>query len=663
MTLTLEHIHLWLHPQVYIVESEENEDMPFSKSIKQHAQRHDAPFIRLSPNALQTMRWMTRLDTASLSVWHKTTTEILIRASSAASGSFIRLLRSIERADYFGVRPPHITIELPPQVNQDVDDFLESFVWPPLDSQGSSHASQVKLLRRTSLDPLDPNDASVRYIEAFWPARTRDSHVILLSQDVELSPMYYHYLFYNLLEYKHSNYASGTRDSESLMGISLINPSSLLDEQTPFTPPSSDSYPKSDDRYSVSDQSDTTYFQWQAPDTHACLYFGDKWKEIHSFLSLRVGAGEPRSKLVSATTPAYAEYFLELMRARSYFVLYPGMLDEDLATAHKELFTVPEEFSGRRFGRLSAGPSSQGMDELDLDEPLEVEGDFLVHERPAPPRPHLEVELAWTPLHVLLPSTGDLPELSSIPMLDYMGQIVTRAEARDNAQGFTEKFVSSVGGCTGGATPPRRHGFSTADLFCDTERARARTDRTRTVSGSESGSSSGRSTGHGRYGSDTHRSSGRHRGSSGSMQRTEQEPRDEDGVLLSAPVSAARQKAMSDEFAEHLRRQGRGAARDRDSKEKEVGSDSAKEAEIETPKKEEEAAEEEEKEEEEEEEDMKARAKKASAASTADKVAAGPQRQQEEHGSSLDDGSEFSQAWKPQQIDHTDPRAAQAEAV
>ena len=287
---------------------------------------------------------------------------MLIQAPSGSSGSLVRLLKSIESADYFGTRRPHLTIELPAEIDTATWRYLENFVWPPVDSSGASHASQVSLRHRIPRRTLTEYEASARFVESFYPVRTEDSHVLLLSPQIELSPLYYHYLMYHLLEYKYSTHGKVIKTYPLLMGISLELPTHFLNDSEPLVPPLRERPPSNRNRRTLGEP---TPFLWQAPNGNAALYFGDKWMEFHSFLTARLSKPPTsRTKLISKKHPSWLELLLELMTARRNSLLYPTFSadDEAIATVHHELYQVPEEFPKESF-------TSAPVRELNPDEP------------------------------------------------------------------------------------------------------------------------------------------------------------------------------------------------------------------------------------------------------------------------------------------------------
>jgi len=398
--------------------------------------------------------------------WHKSSVELLIQAPLKSSGSLIRLLRSIEKADYFDSDRPRLTIELPSEIDPPTQHFLENLVWPPADGAGRPHVNQVTLRHRIPRQSITGEEASVRLVESFYPKSPSDSHVLLLSSQTELSPLYYHYLKYNLLEYRYSSY--GFQNPHNLLGISLELPSSHLNDSAAFSPPLSKPPPFT--RTNLKPDQPTS-FLWQAPNSHAALYFGDKWVEFHSFLSKSLEAqhshsplAKPlskRTKLISEKYPSWMEYLLELMRARGYSMLYPQFdSDEAIVTVHNELYQPPEEFAS------SGSPPFLSNDTTaspDPDDPFTADPSTQPlsskQSNPEPP-------LLTTSLLSLLPADGDLPELTTVPLLSYAGDHITSADSTTLATFFAARFKSEIGGCTGGDVEKHMRPMSAGDLFC-----------------------------------------------------------------------------------------------------------------------------------------------------------------------------------------------------
>lgn len=367
-------------------------------------------------------------------------------------------MKSIEEADYFGQRRPHLTIELPPDIDALTWNYLENLIWPPLDLSGVRHTSQLTLRHRIPRRTSTVEEASARFVESFYPVRTKDSHVLLLSSQVELSPLYYHYLFYSLLEYKYSAYSKAEKQSTNVIGISLELPSSYLNDTATFEPPLSQ---RSRAKGEASSLTEATPFLWQAPNSNAALYFGEAWIELHSFITARLSRAPSNiTKSISEKHPSWLEYLLELMRARGYAVVYPNFpSDRDaLATVHDELYQVPEEFSKKE-------PSLQSPSLLSPDGALTADLDIQARRPP----PNIERPLLQNSLVSILPHEGDLPEISVLPLVSHDGHLLTLSESQRAAENFSKKFRQQQGHCGNQAAPMTFEPRSATDLFCNLE--------------------------------------------------------------------------------------------------------------------------------------------------------------------------------------------------
>ncbi|MDI1486366.1 MAG: hypothetical protein OHK93_005593 [Ramalina farinacea] len=449
----LDHVHNFVHPQVILVDDSDREDDFFIDAVRTTTLELSKSLIELPANAMESLMWITRLDSASLAAWPMININILIQPPSGSSASIVRLLRSLESADYFGARYPHLTIELPEDTDAATSKYLENIVWPPIDWSGSAHMSQVTIRHRVRRKTTSPEEASARLVESFYPKRLVNSHVLLLSPQVELSPLYYHYLLYTILEFKYSSHAvKAAKDDDSLMGISLDLPTVYLNDTTRFLPPITD-------KLKSRAQEEGAPFRWQSPNNNAALYFGDKWKEFHSFLAGRLTKPPSRSpKAVSSKHPAWLEYMSELMRARGYSLLYPGdwVNETALSTIHDELYQVPEEFLNEPV------PSDRPVPEISQDEPLEAN----VSRGSRKPPPNDEHPLLESSLTSLLPNQGDFPALNKVPHITFEGKPVDRDSSFAEAVSFTKQFLGTIGGCQASETPPGHKSFQAIDLFC-----------------------------------------------------------------------------------------------------------------------------------------------------------------------------------------------------
>lgn len=483
VSAALGHIQGFMHPQVVITNDPSREDAFFTRAIRARAFELGKTVIELPTDASENLMWIARLDSGSLAgkvllygapqffaynvlAWQTTYIDILIHAPPHASGSLLRLLKSIEAADYFGHRRPHLTIELPADVDPPTWAFLEELTWPPLDWSGTPHQSQVTLRHRIPRQAGTAEEASARQVESFYPARPAHSHVLVLSPQIELSPMYFHYLLYQLLEYRYSSMTRESPQTKNLVGLSLELPHTHLNDSTTFSPPRSTGRTRhgdgEDEEKSVEEP---TSFLWQAPNSNAALYFGDKWIELHSFLTSRF-TNDPtkqpgRRKLISEIYPSWLEFLQELMRARGYTMLYPIFPSggrDSIACLHYELFQPPEEISKRP---KSTPEADAPIPPLDPKETFETDP----AEHRLKPKSHSESTPLTSNLLSLLPASALPTDLSDLPLLSHEGNALDASVLESTARIFANDFRRTVGQCSA-TYKPKVEPMKADDLFC-----------------------------------------------------------------------------------------------------------------------------------------------------------------------------------------------------
>ncbi|KAF7591239.1 hypothetical protein BBP40_001844 [Aspergillus hancockii] len=440
----LSYVQAYLSPQAIITQGESLEEAFVLQGIERRVRELGTTHIAL-PTATRNLMWISSLDSHSLKAWNNVHIEILIQAPPESSGSLIRLIRSLEGADYLG-SVPSLTIELPHRVDAQLLRFLQTMNWPP------DTSNKVTLRRRIRSDNINAAEASLRTVEAFYPRDPDKSHVLMLSPQTEIAASFFHYLKYTVLKYRYS--ATAKQKASDLLGISLELPSSLPTEGKSFTPPAADSTSSTEDGEAL------PIFLWQAPNSNAALYFGDKWAEFHSFLSDRLTVEEApdgallNDNLISERYPSVMEYLLELMRTRGYHLLYPAFPARGtnaLVTIHTDLYQYPEEFSREGSAKLT-GPES--IDEH--SKPLaavSVENSRFTEQL---------LSQTSTLSSLLDQFSLDLPELDNLPLLSYGGEEVTRAALITDSMEYLRQFRVRYGGCPQNESEDA----SSTSLFC-----------------------------------------------------------------------------------------------------------------------------------------------------------------------------------------------------
>lgn len=371
------HLNYYMHPQAVLVDASDSESALFLEAMRVQVRAMKVAMIELPEGGPSKLAWINKLDSASLASWHKLSIDILVQASSGTSGNLVRLLKSLAAADFSSSAIPHLTIELPNNVDVGTAEFLKTFQWPPAKAYNPTHANQLTIRHRIPRSSLTEEESSARFLESFWPANPRYSHVLVLSPSVELSRSFFHYLKRTTLQYLYSSTALTQQYPSRLLSISLTLPTTHLDATTPFRPPNSP-------------------FLWQAPNSNAVLFTGTKWTELHSFVShlfslqqtaLKQSTTLPSlftTKLITKHYPSWLEHALKLSRARGYWTLYPSAeTSKSVAVVHKEMFRAPEEYereveSGRRDGEEGGRLGGAGGGLLEAGLPDFDEMDLLM---------------------------------------------------------------------------------------------------------------------------------------------------------------------------------------------------------------------------------------------------------------------------------------------
>jgi len=427
----LGHLHAHMAPCAVLVDDSGSEATYFTSTIQEKANQLEITTIFLPKHAQDRVGWLASLDGSSLKQWNEVQIDIVVQAPRESSGSLTRLLKSMKEADYTGFSVPKVTIELPAEVDVFATDYLHRFKWPPRSLAGQS---KMTLRHRIQSKHISSAEASLRTVESFYPATAATSHVLMLSPDIELSQSYFHYLMFNILEYKYSQARSAA--SDYLVGLSLELPTQDLGDMPA--------------KFSRQHKEPLTL--WQGPNDNAALYFGEKWAEMHSFLTNRLVTDPDLTKstelhiAVSKRHPAWLKSMLELMRARGYYMLYPTFAQNNegsLVTFHKELHQSPDE-SEEEAGE--SRPSTQTGGNIHDDQPLTADG-----EEKDKVEGVLTVATSMASLMSLDSDrrlAGRLPHLLDVPLRAYGGEEVTWTSSQKLASDYADDFSLHIGGCS-----------------------------------------------------------------------------------------------------------------------------------------------------------------------------------------------------------------------
>ncbi|OTB08170.1 hypothetical protein M426DRAFT_317274 [Hypoxylon sp. CI-4A] len=454
------HIFNYMHPQAILVDGSNDEETFFLRGARQHVNVKKNTLIELPHMAAKRLQWMTKLDSQALRMWNNNQIDILIQAVPGASGSLIRLLRSLSAADYTSSYIPHLTIELPHDIDSSVQRFLETFTWPPAHVSNPTNARFLSLRHRILRRSMNEAETSARFLESFWPAQPEQSHILVLSPQVELSPDFFHYLKYSLLEYRYSAISTYQHWDRRLFGISLEQPLQLLDGRPDLSLPTVVESAELGD----SEEGDiSTSFLWQAPTSNAVLILGDKWMELHDFVSRSFEVEREldyipallSEKVVSTQHPSWLEYALRLARARGYWTLYPGQdTAKNLATVHSELRHLPEEYASQETSKVALADDASEEEIENVRQKIKA-----------------GVEISLSPVSLLdsLPNDGNLRPFGDLPILTWDGEPTDLGELNMLSSRYTREFKETAGGCGVGPSGKQEQPgekSSAEDLFC-----------------------------------------------------------------------------------------------------------------------------------------------------------------------------------------------------
>ncbi|KAK4920289.1 hypothetical protein LTR66_016738 [Elasticomyces elasticus] len=304
------HVHAALKLASVIVNQAQVDDKLFFHALRDKLDQLQTSLVIIPNDALSRMNWVASLDGRVLSLLNNIQIDIVIQPGTDIAGGLLRLLNSLQAADYAGFPVPRIIIDMPPNVSPVTQFFLENFHWP---KDRASSDNKLMIYQRMNSTHSHADSVS-RSMELFYPSPWPMSHVLVLSTDVELSPQYYQYLMYMLLEYKYGK--AGQHISQYLMGMTLDSFEELSSTQ-PF-------------------------ILSQKGVSKAALYFGDKWKELRQWTALRLKVDPALAKSIGTMT-----LIDELMRTGTYFMLCPAFTsfsDFQLATIHTEVSANTEDY-------------------------------------------------------------------------------------------------------------------------------------------------------------------------------------------------------------------------------------------------------------------------------------------------------------------------------
>ncbi|KAI9494247.1 hypothetical protein BDB00DRAFT_819412 [Zychaea mexicana] len=266
--------------------------------------------------------WIADLPIDALKHWNDIDVDIVV-ITDRRPHSLSRLLQSASRAHYLG-DAVNLKIHLEQSSDRVTRMLVNGFRWQ------HGQKTMRHRIRKGGLMPA--------IVESWYPSSDHN-YAVLLEDDIEVSPYYYVWAKYSILQYRYSDASHEAR--QFMYGISLYSPRhlELLPQgRRPFDPVTA-----------IGDDYDTRVpYLTQVPCSWGAVYFPEHWREFHGYLTSRM-EDLRQDQLLNITVPgsrserwkkSWKKYFIELVYLRSYVMLYPNFqMFESFSTNHLEFGT------------------------------------------------------------------------------------------------------------------------------------------------------------------------------------------------------------------------------------------------------------------------------------------------------------------------------------
>ncbi|PHZ09185.1 uncharacterized protein RHIMIDRAFT_264292 [Rhizopus microsporus ATCC 52813] len=262
----------------------------------------EIPIIYLSKRDIPHSFWLTDLPVDILAEWNSISIKIMVNVDKKHD-NYERLITSLDKAHYLG-DSVDLTFLMDYAADRTIQRLANHYQW--------KHGR--KYLRHRIVQ----THRMALFAESWYPS-SNDEYAILLDTELELSPHFYSWAKYAILQYRHQ--------SKKLFGISLYRPNMIetdsggrrLFTERPHGP-----------------------FLMQWPSHSGAVFFPEHWREFHDYMTARL-ADRTGHRMQDVTIPesrvnewklSWRKYFEELVYLRSYVMLYPST---SLSTRHIEL--------------------------------------------------------------------------------------------------------------------------------------------------------------------------------------------------------------------------------------------------------------------------------------------------------------------------------------
>lgn len=264
--------------------------------------------------------------------WHIPKIDIVVITNNRPH-SLDRLLDSLKASHYFG-DSVSMSVSMEQTADPTTHRMIGNVRWP----HGPLHVRH-----RIMLGGLMP-----AIVESWYPP-DNDTYGVFLEDDVEVSPLFYAWLKFSLLQYRYT--VAGRALSQRLFGVSLYQPKSVElrpEGRRPF------------DAHNLFAQLSLPHnspYLSQVPCSWGAAYFPEAWREFHQYLSLRLS--EHSIDISDTIVPdvrsnrwpkSWKKYFIEMVYLRGYMMLwvplsqlllYVCVLRLTYKAAHAGIPTIP----------------------------------------------------------------------------------------------------------------------------------------------------------------------------------------------------------------------------------------------------------------------------------------------------------------------------------
>ncbi|GAA5968407.1 hypothetical protein JCM11641_007627 [Rhodosporidiobolus odoratus] len=281
--------------------------------------RGRATVVGMKREEAKRAEWVGALELEALRHWHTPRIDLSV-VTNDRPVSLHRLLTSLQTAYYFG-DDISLSVNLEQTTDRLTHRLVDDLRWP----YGS-----FALRHRILLGGLMP-----AIVESWYPS-SNDTYGVLLEDDVEVSPLFYGWLKFTILQYRYT--LAGRKASSHLFGVSLYQQKNI--ELRPEGRQPFDAHRL----FAELNLHSTTPYLSQIPCSWGAAYFPEVWREFHTYLSLRLSElalpiSEPLVPAIRSNRwpRSWKKYFIELVYLRGYSMLYPNYPNfESLSTNHLE---------------------------------------------------------------------------------------------------------------------------------------------------------------------------------------------------------------------------------------------------------------------------------------------------------------------------------------